>query len=82
VVKQYEIEFIRPFTKERGELVVEVSLERRGRTSAVFSFRCLSYPDGEAAPEVLHAQGTRTNVKVSPGDLRPAPWSDKFLVNL
>ena len=82
VVKQYEIEFIRPFTEERGELVVEVSLERRGRTSAVFSFRCLSYPNGEAAPEILHAQGTRTNVKVSPGDLRPSPWSEKFLADL
>jgi acyl-CoA thioester hydrolase len=82
VVKQYNIEFIRPFTQERAELVVEVSLERRGRTSAVFSFRCLSYPDGDNGPEVLHARGTRTNVKVSPGDLRPAPWSEKFLTDL
>jgi len=82
VVKQYDIEFISPFTQERGELVVEVSLERRGRTSAVFSFRCLSYPEGEHGPEILHARGTRTNVKVSLGDLRPAPWSEKFLVEL
>jgi acyl-CoA thioester hydrolase len=79
VVKQYEIEFIAPFTTERGELVVEVTLERRGRTSAVFGFRCLSYPQGEDGPEVLHARGTRAIVKVSPGDLRPAPWSDGFL---
>jgi len=79
VVKQYDIEFISPFTRERGELVVEVSLRRRGRTSAVFSFRCLSYPKGEDGPEVLHAQGIRAIVKVSPGDLRPAPWSEKFL---
>lgn len=79
VVKQYDIEFIRPFTRERGELVVEVCLQRRGTTSAVFSFRCLSYPEGPAGPEVLHARGTRAIVKVSPGDLRPAPWSPKFL---
>jgi len=79
VVKQYDIEFVQPFTQEGGELVVEVSLERRGRTSAVFSFRCLSYPEGEDGPEVLHATGTRANVKVSPGDLRPAPWSESFL---
>ena len=79
VVKQYDIEFIKPFTLERSELVVEISLERRGRTSAVFSFRCLSYPEGEDGPEVLHARGTRAIVKVSPGDLRPAPWSGKYL---
>lgn len=79
VVKQYDIEFVRPFTLERGELVVEISLERRGRTSAVFSFRCLSYPEGEDGPELLHARGIRAIVKVSPGDLRPAPWSDRFL---
>jgi acyl-CoA thioester hydrolase len=79
VVKQYDIEFIRPFTLERGELFVEISLERRGRTSAVFSFRCLSYPEGPDGPETLHARGIRAIVKVSPGDLRPAPWSEKFL---
>jgi acyl-CoA thioester hydrolase len=79
VVKHYDIEFVRPFTQERGELVVEVSLERRGTTSAVFSFRCLSHPEGADGPEVLHARGTRAIVKVSPGDLRPAPWSAAFL---
>ena len=79
VVKQYDIEFIQPFTLERRDLVVEVSLERRGRTSAVFSFRCLSFPKGEDGPEVLHARGIRAIVKVSPGDLRPSPWSAKFL---
>lgn len=79
VVKQYEIEFIRPFTQERGELVVEVALRRRGTTSAVFAFRCLSYPKGEGGPEILHARGIRAIVKVSPGDLRPSPWSDKYL---
>jgi acyl-CoA thioester hydrolase len=81
VVKQYEIEFIRPFTQERGELVVEVSLQRRGTTSAVFSFRCLSYPEGADGPEVLHARGTRAIVKVTPGELRPSPWSEKFLAD-
>jgi acyl-CoA thioester hydrolase len=81
VVKQYEIEFIRPFTQERGELVVEVSLQRRGTTSAVFSFRCLSYPEGADGPELLHARGTRAIVKVTPGDLRPSPWSEKFLAD-
>lgn len=79
VVRQYDIEFIRPFTQERGELVVEISLERRGTTSAVFGFRCLSYPEGGNGAEVLHARGTRAIVKVSPGSLRPAAWSANFL---
>ena len=84
VVKQYDIEFARPFTVERGELVVEITLQRRGRTSAVFTFRCLSHPhgDGDAAPETVHAWGTRAIVKVSPEDLRPSPWSDRFLTDL
>src|SRR5262249_25035100 len=81
VVRQYEIEFVRPFTRERGELVVEVSLRRRGTTSAVFAFRCLSYPEGDEGPEVLHAHGTRVIVKVTPTDLRPAPWPAKYLTD-
>ncbi len=76
VVKHYEIEFLRPFTRERGELAVEVRLERLGNTSAVYAFRCVS----EVADSVQfeHARGTRTIVKVTPGDLRPAPWSEGF----
>ena len=76
VVKHYDIEFLRPFTTERGELVVEVALRRLGSTSAVFGFRCLSH--GADGSEIEHARGSRANVKVSPGDLRPAPWSDRF----
>jgi acyl-CoA thioester hydrolase len=76
VVKHYAVEFIKPFTTERGELAVEISLERLGTTSAVFAFRCVSYgPDGT---EIEHAKGTRANVKVSPGELRPVPWSARF----
>ena len=74
VVKHYEIEFLRPFTRERGELVVEVGLGRLGRTSAVYTFRCLS--EGDDGAQVEHARGTRTIVKVTRGDLRPAPWSE------
>ncbi|MBS2962440.1 hypothetical protein KGA66_05245 [Actinocrinis puniceicyclus] len=74
VVKHYEIEFLRPFTRERGELLVEVGLGRLGRTSAVYTFRCVS--TGDDGSEVEHARGTRTIVKVTPGDLKPAPWSE------
>lgn len=84
VVKHYEIEFIAPFTLERGELAVELTLQHLGTTSAVWAFRCLSYPEDEAAMadaggrELVHARGTRTNVKVSPGELRPVAWSDRL----
>jgi acyl-CoA thioester hydrolase len=82
VVKHYEIEFLRPFTRERGELVVEVWLERLGNTSAVFAFRCVSAAQDGGEPaagtEIEHARGTRTIVKVTHGELRPAPWSESF----
>ena len=82
VVKHYEIEFLRPFTRERGELVVEVWLERLGTTSAVFAFRCVSAAQDGGEPaagtEIEHARGTRTIVKVTHGELRPAPWSGSF----
>lgn len=75
VVKQYAIEFARPFTTERGELVVECVLDRLGTTSAAFGFRCLSDgPDGA----IEHARGTRTIVKVTRDTLRPTPWSDSL----
>lgn len=74
VVKHYEIEFLRPFTREGAELVVQVGLGRLGNTSAVYSFRCLSYADD--GTEIAHAYGSRTIVKVSEGDLRPTPWTD------
>jgi acyl-CoA thioester hydrolase len=76
VVKHYGIEFLRPFTRVRGELVVEVGLERLGTTSAVFAFRCLSA--GEDGAEIEHARGTRTIVKVTHGELRPTPWSERY----
>lgn len=76
VVKHYEIEFLRPFTRERGELVVEIGLGRLGNTSAVYTFRCLS--EAEDGTEIEHARGSRTIVKVTQGDLRPTPWTDSL----
>lgn len=74
VVKHYEIEFLRPFTHEGGELIVEVGFGRLGNTSATYTFRCLS--EAEDGTEIEHARGSRTIVKVTRGDLRPTPWSD------
>lgn len=76
VVKHYEIEFLRPFTCERGELIVEVGLGRLGNTSATYTFRCMS--EAADGAEIEHARGSRTIVKVTRGDLRPAPWSDSL----
>lgn len=76
VVREYNIEFLRPFTEQRGELVVECGVGRLGSTSAVFTFRALSYPaDGS---EIEHARGIRAIVKVDPKTLRPTPWSDRY----
>jgi acyl-CoA thioester hydrolase len=76
VVRQYNIEFLHPFTQQPGELVIECGLGKLGTTSAVFTFRALSYlPDGT---EVEHARGIRAIVKVDPQTLRPAPWSGRY----
>lgn len=82
LVKQYGIEFVRPFTRHLGELTVELWMERLGTTSAVFGFRCVSDGTAESAAvaptEVEHARGTRTVVRVDPATNRPSPWSDAF----
>jgi acyl-CoA thioester hydrolase len=76
VVRQYDIEFLRPFTQERGEILVECGLGRLGTTSAVFTFRVVSF-DGDGK-EIEHAHGIRAIVKVDPKTLRPTPWSARF----
>jgi acyl-CoA thioester hydrolase len=80
LVRQYAIEFVRPFTRELGELTVELWMERLGATSAMFGFRCQSETGaaGASSAEVEHARGTRTVVRVDPATGRPAPWSDAF----
>ena len=76
VVRQYNIEFLRPFTQERRELVVELGVGKLGRTSAVYTFRAVSYE--EDGTEIEHARGIRAIVKVDLKTLRPTPWSDRF----
>ena len=76
VVRQYNIEFLRPFTQERRELVIEYGLGKVGRTSAVYTFRAVSY-EGDGS-EVEHARGIRAIVKVDLGTLRPVAWSERF----
>jgi acyl-CoA thioester hydrolase len=76
VVRQYNIEFLRPFTQQPGELVIEVGIGKLGTTSSVFTFRALSYP--VPGTEIEHARGIRAIVKVDPKTLRPTPWSSRY----
>ncbi|HEV2638504.1 MAG TPA: hotdog domain-containing protein [Actinocrinis sp.] len=78
VVRQYNIEFLRPFTQQRGELVIECGVGKLGTTSAIFTFRALSYPADADGTEIEHARGIRAIVKVDPQTLRPTPWSDRY----
>jgi acyl-CoA thioester hydrolase len=78
VVRQYNIEFLRPFTQQRGELVIECGVGKLGTTSAIFTFRALSHPADADGTEIEHARGIRAIVKVDPQTLRPTPWSDRY----
>ena len=75
-IKAHETEFTAPFTGEGSTLSVRLTLKRVGTTSMTVGFHCLSLSaDGTGT---LHARGTRTMVKISPSDGRPAPWSIAF----
>lgn len=71
VVRDFRIEFLAPVGP--GEIDVQIWVERLGTTSCTYGFRCLGR-DGK----IIHAQGTRTIVKVDPETHQPAPWSDFF----
>lgn len=75
-VKAHETEFTAPFTGEGSELSVWLTLKRVGTTSMTINFHCFS-PSADGT-ETLHARGTRTVVKISASDGRPAPWSVAF----
>lgn len=72
-VRAFEITFDAPFVGV-GDLLVELWVERLGRTSCTYGFRCLN-GDGS----VVHARGTRTIVKLDPDTQRPVPWSEAAL---
>ncbi|MFD4138240.1 acyl-CoA thioesterase [Streptomyces sp. NPDC058572] len=56
-----------------GQYAVHLWLDRLGRTGLTYGFRFCS-PDGA----VTYAQGARVLVRLDPGTLRPAPWSEAF----
>ena len=71
VVRDYRIEFLAPVGP--GEIEVQIWVERIGDTSCTYGFRCLG-----KGGRILHAQGTRTIVKIDPESRRTAPWSEFF----
>ncbi|WP_433611302.1 acyl-CoA thioesterase [Dactylosporangium sp. CA-139114] len=69
-VAEYSIAYRAP-VRGTGEIGVHFWLESLGESSAVYRFRILS-ADGAT----VHAEGRRVNVKLDPGTLRPAPWTE------
>jgi acyl-CoA thioester hydrolase len=72
VVREVRIEFLAPFLGT-GALRIELWVERLGRTSCVYGFRCAS-----ETGDVVHARGTRAIVKLDPKTLAKAPWSEEL----
>jgi acyl-CoA thioester hydrolase len=68
VVRELHIEFLAPL-RAPGAMLVELTAERLGTTSATYQFRCAD-PGGT----VTIARGHRVVVKID-GTGRPAPWS-------
>ncbi len=71
VVREFRIEFVSPVIGV-GDIDVEIWVERLGRTSCQYGFRC-SNGDG-----VEYARGSRTIVKLDHTTRKPAPWTDGF----
>lgn len=71
-VRELRIGYERPVTRA-GEYAVHLWLDRLGRTGLTYGFRFCS-ADGATT----YAQGSRVLVRLDPGSLRPAPWSERF----
>ncbi|MFD6418925.1 acyl-CoA thioesterase [Streptomyces sp. NPDC060194] len=69
-VKELRIAYDAPVTRTGG-YAVHLWLERLGTTGLTYGFRFCS-ADGLTT----YAHGTRVLVRLDPGTLRPAPWSD------
>lgn len=69
-VREFTIAFHAPVTGV-GPLAVHFWLEHFGTTSARYAFEFRS-PDGHT----LHAEGTRSIVRLDPATLRPTAWTE------
>lgn len=72
VVKESHITYDTSITRP-GLYAVHLWVERLGRTSVTWGFRVCSTDE-----DTTYAHGTRTNVRLDPETLRPAPWSDQI----
>lgn len=72
VVKTQTIDYRVPFLGT-GELRVEMSIAKLGRTSCTLRF-LFTNPDAT----VVYAKGERTIVKLDSVSLRPSPWTPDF----
>jgi len=70
-VREFTISYLSPVIGT-GEIALHFWIEHLGTTSAVYGFRFLSVDR-----TVVHAEGRRAVVKLDPGSLRPAPWTDR-----
>lgn len=69
-VREFSIEYLAPILGT-GRIGVHFWLDRFGERSGAYGFRFLAL-DGDQ----VYAQGRRTIVRLDPGTLRPAPWTD------
>ena len=72
VVKEFTINYHEPITRI-GTVQVQLWLDHLGTTSVVYGFRVRS-GDGT----VVHAEGSRVQVRLDPATLRPAPISTEL----
>ncbi len=71
-VRANTIEYLAP-VRGTGKVRVRVWVDKLGSTSLTFGFRLMPMDEDR-----VHAQGTRTIVRVDPVTHRPVPWSDEF----
>lgn len=69
-VREFAITYQAPI-RGTGEVLVHFWLDHLGASSASYGFRVLS-PDGATT----YAEGRRTNIRLDPATLRPAPWTE------
>jgi len=72
LVRQNIVDYLRP-VEGVGEVRVRIWVEKLGRTSLTFGFRCLPLDE-----DLDFATGSRVLVRVDPETRRPVPWTDRF----
>jgi len=76
LVRANHVEYHRP-VKGVGEVRVRLTVSKLGRTSLIFGFAVMPLDE-----DVTYATGTRALVRVDPGTMKSAPWTDAFRAQL